>query len=199
MMGQLSLIDIPGNAPSHNPGGKVKTALPAGLKGDAVFHGAREEYRTSLRRWIGDAFPARYVLFIGMNPSTADAAANDPTITREWGFAVREGFSGFVKCNVADFCATDPRDLVSPIVMRGRPVRSLENLPTIRRLAAGAALVVVCHGKLNAALEAFGPETIAALRADGIPLWCFGRNVDGSPKHPGRIAAATPLIPYEVA
>ena len=93
----------------HDAGGKVKTKLPAGMYGDALFCGDREEFRPFLRRWVGqEQFPDRWVCFIGMNPSTASADFNDPTITREWGFTVREGFSAYVKHNVSDYRATHP-------------------------------------------------------------------------------------------
>lgn len=176
----------------HEAGGKVKSALPAGLRGDAVFYGDRQEYRPLLRRWIGDVFPNRYALFLGMNPSTASEEVNDPTITREWGFTVREGFSAFVKCNVADYRATFPKDLLAPGIVPSSP----ENLLTILRWAAGAELVIVCHGCLNKALAPTGREVVAALRDVGIQMKCFGKTADGSARHPLYLAADTPLVDY---
>lgn len=174
----------------HNPGGKVRLALPPGVHGDAVFSDA--QHRQLMRRWTGDAFPDRYVLFIGMNPSTADATVNDPTCAREWTFAQREGFNGMVKANVGDYRATNPKDLLVPGVVVSSPA----NLQTIRAAAAGAALVVLCHGKLNNALAGPGREIVEALTADGIAMWCFGTNADGSPKHPLYQRLDAPLIPY---
>lgn len=176
---------------SHDPGGKVRLALMPGVKGDATFS-ADGRYRQLMRRWTGDAFPDRYVLFIGMNPSTADATVNDPTCAREWTFARREGFSAMAKANVGDYRATDPKMLLAPGVEAVSP----DNLPTIRHVAAGAERVILCHGKLNKALAPAGREMVAALRADGVPLWCFGTNADGSPKHPLYLRADTPLQPF---
>jgi hypothetical protein len=186
------IVDI---APSdHHPGGKVKLALPAGVHGDAVF--TRDgRYRPLMRRWIGDRFPDRYAMFIGMNHSTADAEANDPTCAREWQFARREGFDAMVKANVGDYRATNPKDLLAP----GLRVSSPENLPSIRQSAAGAGLVVLCHGKLNQPLAASAREIISALGEDGIELWCFGTNADGSPKHPLYLRADTPLVRFRPA
>lgn len=173
----------------HDPGGKVRLALMEGVKGDAVFsHDGR--YRTLMRRWLGDRFPSRYLLFIGMNPSTADASVNDPTCGREWTFAQREGFDAMVKANVGDYRATHPKMLLEPDVVAS----SAANLPTIREQATGAAKVVLCHGKLNRALAPAGTAMIAALQADGIDLWCFGSNADGSPKHPLYLRGDTPLV-----
>jgi hypothetical protein len=179
-------------ADKHDPGGKVRLALMPGVNGDATFS-PDGRYRQLMRRWLGDAFPERYVLFIGMNPSTADATVNDPTCAREWTFAQREGFDGMVKANVGDYRATDPKMLLAPGVEASSP----DNLPAIRKAAAGAGLVVLCHGKLNKALAPAGEALIAALKADGVPLLCFGTNGDGSPKHPLYLRADTPLRPYQ--
>ena len=124
-----------------------------------------------------------------MNPSTADATANDPTCAREWTFAQREGYSAMVKANVGDYRATDPKMLLAPDVV----AVSEANLPAIRQAAAAADLVILCHGKLNKALAPAGKALVEALRADGISLWCFGTNADGSPKHPLYLRQDTPL------
>ena len=177
---------------AHDPGGKVRLRLAEGVHGDVVIS-PDGRHRQLMRRWLGDGFPERYILFIGMNPSTADATVDDPTCAREWNFARREGFAGMVKCNVGDYRATDPRMLLQPGVEAVSPA----NIPAIRAAAQDAACVVLCHGKLNRALAPAGRDIVAALRRDGIALWCFGTNGDGSPKHPLYLRADTPLVPFE--
>ena len=178
-------------ANAHDPGGKVRLALMPGVKGDATFS-ADGRYRQLMRRWLGATFPERYIMFIGMNPSTADATVNDPTCAREWTFAQRERFDAMVTANVGDYRATDPKMLLAPGVAAVSP----ENLPAIRKAAAKAGKVVLCHGKLNKALAPAGQELVAALKADRIALWCFGTNGDGSPKHPLYLRADTPLVRF---
>ena len=175
----------------HNPGGKVKTALPPGLKGDAIFSECGQ-YRPLLRRWTGDKFPADFALFCGMNPSTAEAAYNDPTISREWGFATREGLTGYVKVNVGDYRATYPTDLLKPGIVPSSPM----NLPTIAEQAYKARFVVVGYGKLNRALAPLAASVVAVIRQAGKPVFCLGLNIDGSPKHPLYIAKDAPFIPF---
>jgi hypothetical protein len=178
-------------ADAHDPGGKVRLALPPGVNGDAQF--SDPQHRQIMRRWTGEAFPERYSLFIGMNPSTADASVNDPTCAREWNFSLREGFFGMAKGNVGDYRATDPKALLAPGVVASSPA----NLPSLLASAKGASLVVLCHGKLNRALAQPARDIIAALRAHDIPLMCFGTNADGSPKHPLYLRLDTPLVPFE--
>jgi len=177
---------------THDPGGKVRLRLGEGVRGDAMMS-EDGRYRQRMRRWLGETFPDQYIVFIGMNPSTADATVDDPTCAREWNFARREGFTGMVKCNVGDYRATHPKMLVQPGVEAVSPA----NLPTIREAARGAGRVVLCHGKLNKALAPAGREIVAALHAEGIDLWCFGTNADGSPKHPLYLRADTPLVPFQ--
>lgn len=175
---------------AHDPGGRVRLALMPGVKGDAEF--SDHEHRQLMRRWIGDSFPERYIMFIGMNPSTADANVNDPTCAREWTFAQREGYDAMAKGNVGDYRATDPKMLLAPGVVAVSP----HNLPSLQAAARKADKVVLAHGKLNKALAPAGRELVEVLRADGIPLWCFGVNADGSPKHPLYLRLDTPLIPF---
>ena len=66
-------------------------------------------YRYSLDRcWQGGSGK---VLFIGLNPSTADHRRDDPTIRRCIGFAKSWGFHGLEVVNLFAFRATYPADL----------------------------------------------------------------------------------------
>ncbi|MBJ6986247.1 MULTISPECIES: DUF1643 domain-containing protein [unclassified Devosia] len=186
------MSDLFGYEPdAHDPGGKVRLRLGAGVNGDAVIS-EDGRYRQVMRRWLGEQFPERYILFIGMNPSTADASVDDPTCAREWGFSRREGFEGMVKCNVGDYRATHPKMLLEDGVEAVSPV----NLPTILGLATKAGRVVLCHGKLNKALAPAGQQLVSALEAAKVPLYCFGKNGDGSPKHPLYLRGDTQLVRF---
>lgn len=189
---------------SHDPGGKIKTKLPPDIPGDAYFHGEHQEYRIWLSRAWGPAaleepgsIKYSFILFIGMNPSTADASHNDPTITREIGFAQRWGFNKLYKFNVGDYRATHPRDLSKPGV---NPVSAL-NLPTMSFFARKdtCAKVVLCCGQVPPVLRQPMADTIRELNLHKVKLWCFGRNGDGSPKHPLFLTGSASLEPFEDA
>lgn len=52
-----------------------------------------------------------HVLFVCLNPSTADGTQDDPTIRKCRGYAQRWGYDGLVMCNLFAYRATDPAEL----------------------------------------------------------------------------------------
>lgn len=181
--------------PLHDPGGKVATMLPRGMEGNAEFSGDRQEYRPWLMRTWGETTEQRFILWIGLNPSTARADVNDPTITREVDFSKRWGFSKYIKTNIMDYRATEPAGLLADGVIP----RSAENLPTILRFAANADQIVVCHGvPPHKRLHTYAIETFEVLRNAGHinRMCCFGTTLFGWPRHPLYLSKDTPLQPY---
>ena len=65
-------------------------------------------YRYHLERRWSDA---PFLTFVMLNPSTADAEIDDPTIRRCVGFSKREGAGGIAVVNLYAFRATSPADL----------------------------------------------------------------------------------------
>lgn len=66
-------------------------------------------YRYVLERQWRAAAPA--MTLVMLNPSTADASKDDPTITRCIGFALREAYGGIRVLNLFALRATDPGEL----------------------------------------------------------------------------------------
>src|ERR1022692_4162259 len=93
----IRLTRMPKKSRAHDPGGKVKLGLKDGVAGTAQFGGKNDEYRYRLARtWKADK---PYVLFVLMNPSTADPNSDDPTIAKCCRFAKAWGFGGIVAAN----------------------------------------------------------------------------------------------------
>lgn len=61
--------------------------------------------------WVRLSSSGGMVMFVCLNPSTADASKNDPSFTRMMNFAKAWGFGCLVVTNLFAFRATDPRDM----------------------------------------------------------------------------------------
>src|SRR5581483_4090035 len=108
----------------------------------------------------------RSVLWVMLNPSTADANEDDNTIGRCVSFSDSWGYSGILVANLYAYRATDPKTLKAAADPIGP-----ENYRYIRALSERAALVVVGWGgyrvhpnHINAALGAL----------NGQPIYCLG-------------------------
>jgi hypothetical protein len=147
----------------------------------AIFDDQDDRYRYTLwRRW-DPASPS--VLFIGLNPSTADAKRDDPTVRRMIGFARSWGYGACTVTNLFAWRSTDPR------VLRTAPdPTGPANDAAIVAAAQHADQVVACwsdYGKLyNRA------RVVLALLPD-VDLWCLGLTAGGSPRHPLYLCADT--------
>lgn len=150
-------------------------------------------YRYSLtRRWDAGAYSLPIIM---LNPSTADASIDDPTIRRCISFAKREGFGGIRVMNLFAFRATSPdamRAAVDPVGPDSfahfetlfAHVSSNSNVPV---LAAWGA-----HGDHLSRAEAITREA----RYHGARLVCLGTTKQGHPRHPLYVKGDHPFVPF---
>lgn len=123
--------------------------------------------------------------FIGLNPSTADEIQDDPTIRRCRGFAESWGCGGMRMLNLFAFRATLPKDMLAST----DPIGPDNYLGGMLKGVTGPQ--VACWGTHG--LHGNRGELIRK----SIPgLQCFGRNRDGSPKHPLYLRSTTRLEPF---
>lgn len=151
---------------------------------EAVFSDDRE-YRYTLWQWWDREKP--YVMFVGLNPSTADEITNDPTVRRCLDFAKRWDYGGFCMTNLFAYRATAPQDMKA----QQDPIGPL-NDKYLAEVSDYAGLVVVawgCHGKYKDRDQ----EALTVLRGQ---LHCLGVNQDRTPKHPLYIKRDVEPIPY---
>lgn len=185
---------IPAQDELPGPGGKVKLKLLQHMSGTAIFSPCRQYRHLLTRDWQAPLWEdCRYALWIGMNPSTADAEHDDPTIRREIYFTTRLGFSRLVMANVMDYRATHPKDLLS-----SPAPCSQENLPHIVNAAKGSAMIIVAWGRLPPALRPYARAAEDAVRTvdPARPMFCLGLTKDGAPRHPLYVRAAAPIVPF---
>lgn len=184
------MTDVPDQP--HDPGGRVRLRLPDGVTGTAQYS-ACGRYRQRLGRdWTPAGRAPRTVLFVGMNPSVASAEVSDPTCHRELMFAQRWGFTRYLKGNVLDWRATQPRDLPADPALACSP----GNIPALVAMAREAEIVVLAYGRLHRRHQGQVRAALAALAATGRDMRCLGRNSDGSARHPLYLRKDTPLMPF---
>lgn len=130
-------------------------------------------YRYSLRRTL-DMHGMRQILWVMLNPSTADATQDDPTIRRCIGFSKAWGFAELVVVNLYALRSTDPKTLWSA----SDPIGP-DNDDHIRELAECSDMTVCAWGQP-------GPVKERALHVRGLlpEAHYLKLNKDGSPSHP---------------
>lgn len=163
----------------------------AGGLAAAVFDSRARTYRYLLTR-IWDTRKAP-VVFLMLNPSTADALEDDPTIRRCTGFAKRESTGGLIVVNLFGLRSTDPRALLH----HHDPVGQL-NDAFVRQATDQASTVIAAWGAAGVTGDR-GREVTRALTARGVVLQCLGRTSTGQPRHPLYLPSGAVLEPYGLA
>ncbi len=144
-------------------------------------------HRFTLGRQWGDPSAYNLVCWIMLNPSTADATEDDPTIRRCRGFSQRWGHSGLIVVNLFALRATDPA------VLETAPDRvGTGNMGAIIGSALEAKRVVCAWG-IHGALGGQGEIVTKRLLDRRIPLSCLGTTKAGHPRHPLYLHSATKL------
>lgn len=122
---------------------------------------------------------ARTVLYIMLNPSTADNVKDDPTIRRCVNFAKSWGFNRIEVVNLFAYRTSSPTQL--KLVADRINIAGPDNYEAVTQAAVGADLIVAAwgaHGTYQAQDEA------VKRWLHGYELWTFGVTKTGQPKHP---------------
>lgn len=153
---------------------------PAILTRGATFS-ACGEYRYDLTRRLAGGEGA--VVFVMLNPSTADAFEEDPTVRRCVGFAHDWGYASLRVLNIFALRSTDPRGLRQCI----DPVGPLNDEYLRRYCAPDKALRVVAAWGTHGAYLERGARALAILRearGDAGGLCALTWTKEGHPGHP---------------
>ncbi len=155
-----------------------------------AFLSEDRRFRYWLLRVWDETLPCLCV--IGLNPSTADETVDDPTIRREIAFSKRDGFGSLLKLNLYAYRATKPSDMWKAQKAGTDIIGGARNWCDAMKENAGrlgCTTVIAAwglHGKKR------GPDIAA--RWPG--LKCFGKNDDGTPKHPLYLKGDTEIVEY---
>lgn len=136
----------------------------------------------------------RFVVFVMLNPSTADADADDPTIRRCVDFGQRWNYDGLIVVNLFAFRATQP----SAMRAARDPIGPENDLHIARALDAILCdrSDVVCAWGTNGDFMDRDRTVLAAIREAGIVPVALGVTQHGHPRHPLYAKANSSLAPY---
>jgi hypothetical protein len=150
-------------------------------------------YRYHLwRRW-DECLPT--MCWVMLNPSTADATQDDPTIRRCIGFARREGCGGISVRNVFALRATDPSELAKHADPFGPENEA--HLLSARSVSALTVLVLGWGAKIaNKRLLHYYRHAEGCLRPQKPK--CFGITQKGDPRHPLYLPAGAKLAEWQI-
>lgn len=119
-----------------------------------------------------------FVLFLMLNPSTADETVNDSTVERCERYSRAWGYGGLVVCNIFAYRATYPKDLK----LYDKPIGP-ENDKYIARAAKEAKKVVCGWGNHGSFLER-SYDVQELLKKNKIKPYCLKITKMGEPSHP---------------
>jgi hypothetical protein len=161
-----------------------------GESGEAVQGSAKisacGQYRYALTRTWNSRLPS--LLFIGLNPSVADAGLDDPTLRKCIRFAEGWKYGGLILANLFAFRATKPamlRQVADPV--------GPENDEWLTRLRTMTEVAVAAwghHGGL------YDRAQIVTARLG--KMYCLGRTKAGAPRHPLYVPSSAVLLEWPV-
>lgn len=155
------------------------------LEKGADFSSDRK-YRYALWRIWDRSLPL--VMFIGLNPSTANETDSDPTIKSVCRIAKNNGYGGVYMMNCFPYVSTDPGKLKDGLTLETN-TNNLENLKTIGAMCKD---IVFAWGNFKEV-----DEYISGLLSPLFPnAKALSLNKNGSPKHPLYCKSDTTLTTF---
>lgn len=162
-----------------------------GEENGAIFSDCKT-YRYSLTREWEDG-PC--VTWLMLNPSTADASQDDPTIRRCIGFSKMWGYGRLVVVNLFALRSTDPRALARNTDPVG-PMNAWHQIEAFKE----AREVICAWGCLQHIPYTLRDHIVKSMNRipKHTPALCLGRRKDSAPRHPLMLSYETqrePLYP----
>lgn len=142
-------------------------------------------YRYFLRRTWDHGKPR--VLFVMLNPSTADAEIDDATIRSCVRLSRNLGYGSFEVVNLYALRATDPAELQ----IADDPVGPDNDVAIASAL--GRCDLAICAWGANQMAENRAASVRSLLRTHRPAIFCLGKTKAGAPKHPLYIKTGTTL------
>jgi len=146
---------------------------------EAKFCEAKKNRYFLKRKWNNSK---GLLLYIMLNPSLADEKKDDPTIRRLINFTKRFDYGGFLVGNIFTIITPNPKELDKSKGM------SDKNFEEIIKLVNKVDQIVYAWGS--------SIEEPQLLKKIVLSPKCFGKNLNGTPKHPLYLPSQTKLINF---
>ena len=150
-------------------------------------------YRYRLWRTWNPNLPT--MVWIMLNPSTADAEVDDPTIRRCIGFAKREGCGGIEVVNLYALRATKPAHLLHHPDPEG-PLNWMHWKSVVNDPRTSAVVVAWGAGAEAGGLPGSKANHMGILADGSNKAVCLGATKSGHPRHPLYVKADAPFVPF---
>lgn len=146
-------------------------------------------YRYRLWRTLNQEGKHHRILFVMLNPSTADGSSDDATLRRCRGFALDWGYRVLEVCNLYAYRATDP-SLLDRVRDPIGPYNDRHILAAARR---ADTIVAAWGARANFSSRASEVTRVLVKAAD---VHCLGTTQNGAPRHPLYVSRTETLRPY---
>ena len=169
--------------------------MPALRRSESGMSASAYRYRltrSDVSGWL--AMHEAALLWIMLNPSTADETQDDATIRRVKSFTSRLGYARLTVVNLYAWRATDPHHLWTaddPVGADNDAVLAGEAW-TARMDGAPIVAAWGAHAKPERVAEVLALPHLASR------LYCLGVTKSGAPRHPLYLPGDTPLIPWPI-
>ena len=155
------------------------SAIKNNILREAKFSNDKKERFTLKREWDKSK---NKILYIMLNPSLADDKKDDPTIRRLIGFTKKFNYGGFLVGNIFSTITPNPKEIDKSLVISDR------NLKELLKLINKVDQIVYAWGN-NIKEPNILKEVVNNPK-------CFGKNLNGTPKHPLYLNGNTPIINF---
>jgi len=152
------------------------------MKRDAVISDCGKYRYRLYREWQpSEQMPITWIM---LNPSTADASIDDPTIRRCIAFSKAWGYGAMWIGNLYAYRSTDPSVMLR---LGANEARGPDNWRHVEDMATNSAKVVCAWGAPG------GNKIPKEVWSPG-GMWCLGMTKHGAPKHPLYVKGDTQLV-----
>ena len=166
----------------------MKYEFPS-LFNDSIVVGSYHSKDGKHRYWLTRQWNEKpFALCIGLNPSTANALKDDPTIRLLKRLLKPLGFGGFYMVNLFSLISSKPE-----VLRDYRMEDIIFDNQKIKDVAGWTTVTIFCWG----AFEEAKPR-VEAMRKMFPDAMCFGKNQDGSPWHPRAMAYMKGFVPQQL-